>query len=236
MSWFVVGISGVTCGGKTTLANRFFEYLNDANNKKTLHIQHNIQINKVRIIHQDKYFHPRDWPNHVWIEELNFINREHLAAIDTDAMCRDVEAILAENVIGPSAVVQGNDATDVIAPPPTSPIHLNILLIEGFLIYNDVRINALCHMKFFFRLSFDVCWDRRRKRVFKHINPNPERYFREVLWPSYKQHLDVMPDANKIIFLNGEHNPEEIFKLTLRYFVETVLSNAVRRNVSLQRS
>lgn len=224
MSWFVVGISGVTCGGKTTLANRFFEYLSDATHQKSLKTRHNIHINKVRIIHQDKYFYPRDWPHHVWIDELNFINRERLAAIDTDAMARDVETILAENVITPIETVQGNGATDDIAPPTPPPpaIQLNILLIDGFLIYNDVRINNLCHLKFFFRLSFDVCWDRRRQRVFKHVNPHPERYFREVLWPSYKQHLDEMPAQNSIIFLNGEHDPEEIFKLTLRYFKETV--------------
>lgn len=218
MSWFVVGISGVTCGGKTSLATRFHDYLSNAENQKTLKAMHNIQINKVRLIHQDRYFYPRDSPKHTWIEELNFINRELLSAIDTDAMDRDVAAILAEGVTATTA------QPEPTSPDTIEPVSVNILLIDGFLIFNDERISSRCQLKFFFQLSFEVCISRRRKRVFKHINPNPERYFREILWPSYRKHMHEIQDASDIIFLNGEHNQEEIFKLALNYFVDAAVS------------
>lgn len=226
MSWFTIGISGVTCGGKTTLATRFFDYLSDAAHQKSLKAMHNIQINKVRIIHQDRYFYPRDSPNHVWVEELKFINRELLSAIDQDAMHRDIEQILSD-VSAASNGEAGTTASevpvnDVVDTTQLPSIQLNILIIEGFLIFNDARINARCHLKFFFHLTFDTCWNRRRQRVFKHVNPHPERYFREILWPSYKKHLNEIEDPSKIIFLNGELNLDDIFKLALRYFAETV--------------
>lgn len=241
MSWFVIGISGVTCGGKTTLATRFIEYLSDSEHQKTLKSVHNIQINQVRIIHQDRYFWPRDSPKHVWIDELQFINRELLSAIDTDAINRDIDAILCENVkntvttsatlsaipsneTSTAVVINGNEQQDQQEPQPphTSPIQLNILVIEGFLIFNDQRIDTRCDLKFFFHLSFETCWQRRRKRVFKHVNPHPEQYFKEILWPSYKKHLNEICDPKNIIYLNGELELDDIFKLSVRYFIERV--------------
>lgn len=226
MSWFIIGISGVTCGGKTTLANRFYDYLSDATHQKSLRAMHNIQINKVHLMHQDQYFYPRDSSRHVWVKELDFINRELLTAIDQDAMNRDIVAIVGDNTHGAdepttpvAAVVNGNSNSDNVTK---LPIQLNILLIEGFLIFNDERITNRCHLKFFFHLTFDTCWNRRRQRVFKHINPHPEEYFRQILWPSYKQHLEEIRDPSNIIFLNGELELDDIFKLSLRYFVEKV--------------
>lgn len=228
MSWFIIGISGVTCGGKTTLATRFYEYLNDASNRATLRSMHNIQINEVRLIHQDKYFYPRDSPNHIWVKDLEFINRELISAIDEDRFNHDIDEILnvKQVVNGDASDDHENNVASREASNHTNnqsgPIQLNILLIEGFLIFNDERINSRCHLKFFFHLTSETCWQRRRQRVFKHINPHPERYFREILWPSYKKHLDEIRDPSKIIFLNGELDLDDIFKLALRYFVEKV--------------
>lgn len=221
MSWFIVGISGVTCGGKTTLATRFFDYLSDATHQKSLHALHNIQINKVRLVHQDQYFYPRDSPNHVWVKELDFINRELLSAIDEDRMNSDIDKILADTTME-NVTENSTQDGDAAQHPQQAPIVINVLLIEGFLIFNDERINNRCHLKFFFHLTFDTCWNRRRQRVFKHINPHPERYFREILWPSYKKHLEEIRDPSKIIFLNGDLDLDDIFKLALRYFVEKV--------------
>jgi len=48
-----------------------------------------------RVIHQDKYFYPEDYPGHVRIPEIgNHINFERWSALDMDQMHKDVEKIL----------------------------------------------------------------------------------------------------------------------------------------------
>lgn len=71
--WFIIGISGATCSGKTTLSNRL----------------HNELKNSV-VIHQDNYFLPQDDPRHVKINELNHFNWELITSMDMDKMHSDI--------------------------------------------------------------------------------------------------------------------------------------------------
>ena len=216
MTWFTIGISGITCGGKTTLATKFYNYLSDENTPKQFG---NIRINRVVLIQQDKYFWPRDNPKHIWIDEINFINREVMSAMDMDQMWADVEEVLTPQANSVTAVDQQNNS-------PVSNgalINLNILIIEGFLIFNYDPIYDLCQIKYHFQLPYDLCLQRRLKRNFKHVNPQPEKYFAEFIWPSYRKHLDELKNSKEIIYLNGEHNKEEIFKLAFHYFIEAAL-------------
>ena len=75
--WVVVGISGVTCGGKTTLAESL---------RKT--------FNNTVVISQDDYFLPENDPRHVFIPQLNYSNWDILSALDMDKMRRDVNTVL----------------------------------------------------------------------------------------------------------------------------------------------
>ena len=60
MSYFVIGVSGVTCGGKTTMSKL---------------LQRSFPWSKV--IHQDKYFYPEDYEGHVRFADMdNHINFE----------------------------------------------------------------------------------------------------------------------------------------------------------------
>lgn len=71
--WFVLGISGATCSGKTSLANRLHKELKNS-----------------IIVHQDKYFLPIDDPRHIKVEELNHYNWEVITSIDMEKMRTDV--------------------------------------------------------------------------------------------------------------------------------------------------
>lgn len=62
---------GVTCGGKTTLAQQLMSALTPA-----------------ALLQQDKYFLPDDSPRHVAIEGLAHNNYDVLSALDMDAMYR----------------------------------------------------------------------------------------------------------------------------------------------------
>lgn len=71
--WFVLGISGATCSGKTSLTNRL----------------HNELKNSV-VIYQDNYFLPKNDPRHVKIDELNHLNWEVITSMDMNKMRSDV--------------------------------------------------------------------------------------------------------------------------------------------------
>jgi nicotinamide/nicotinate riboside kinase len=65
----IIGISGVTCGGKTTLAYKL-----------------NKMFPTSKLISQDDYFLDVDDPRHTWITELNHINFDILSSLDMEKM------------------------------------------------------------------------------------------------------------------------------------------------------
>lgn len=71
--WIVIGIAGVTCGGKTTLANKLKELLCP-----------------VYVIHQDKYFLPDSSSQHVRCPGMEHNNYDILSALDMEQMWRDI--------------------------------------------------------------------------------------------------------------------------------------------------
>ena len=77
-SWTVVGISGCTNSGKTTLASFL---------QKT--------FPGSVVINQDKFFRPDDSREHILIPELNHKNWDCLNAVNWDTMMEQVEQILS---------------------------------------------------------------------------------------------------------------------------------------------
>ncbi|XP_011862617.1 PREDICTED: nicotinamide riboside kinase 1 [Vollenhovia emeryi] len=75
--WFVVGISGATCSGKSTLADK-------------IHDNFPTSI----MLRQDDYFLQLDDPRHVKIQELSHINWELITSLDMEKMYSDVTKIL----------------------------------------------------------------------------------------------------------------------------------------------
>lgn len=209
MKLIVIGISGITGGGKTTLATSLHQFLSDHNNADTFNGFH---INDVVLIQQDKYFHVRNSPLHTWIPEINFINREILSAMDMDRFANDVNEIVKKL----SDYNVSNDQSNI----DSTRCNINIVIIEGFLIYNDQRINQLCQLRFHLYLSFEVGYARRLTRNFKHINPDPRWYWENYAWPLYKKHLNEVPNKSELVYLNGEDPVDSIFDQAQSKIVE----------------
>lgn len=109
--WLVIGVSGVTCGGKTTLASNLYKYFRE--NTETF-AQKNLKIDKVHLISQDNYFLPVEDARHVLIEHLNHINWEILSSIDTKRMCKDIMEILgAQFILYPTKQLQQDELMHV---------------------------------------------------------------------------------------------------------------------------
>lgn len=51
--WLVIGISGVTCGGKSSLAQSLYDYFSKRAGQE---LKAGIQLNRTELINQDAYF------------------------------------------------------------------------------------------------------------------------------------------------------------------------------------
>lgn len=241
--WLVVGISGVTCGGKTTLATNLYNYFND---KCGHEIKTGVDLNRVEIIRQDDYFRLEDDPNHQKIEQLNHINWEIIESIDTDRMITDIMKILGkkftiyntrstlthmdnENLFANhyaanySSLSYNNDLmkSDDDSAKFKHIKHnnvLNILIIEGFLILNHPVTLDLCNVKFHLHVPYEICYERRKSRVYQP--PDVLGYFEMIVWPEYEKHLKSFKDREDVVFLNGEATPEKCFQYVLKSLLE----------------
>ncbi|XP_058125995.1 nicotinamide riboside kinase 2 [Anopheles ziemanni] len=259
-TWLVIGVSGVTNGGKTTLAKSLETYFASQQNKGFF--KENLTLNKVVSLCQDDYFLPVDSPKHTVIEKLNHINWEILSSIDMERMCLDIMKILGHKFIlynchqlrqsaDEGTVVGGEQSVDSMVEDEEDNIFadhflsnflskydengggrttnlikksknesyqnmnikLNILLLEGFLIFNNPFTLDLCSIKFHIHLPYERCYARRLQRVYDP--PDVVGYFEMCVWPMYEKHFQEFKDRKDIYILNGEIPQENIFNYVL---------------------
>ena len=142
----VVGLGGVTNGGKTTIC-RSLERLFSAD-------PYNLRIISM---HLDHYFRSPDDPNHVHLDEFNHHDWDSLNALHIDRFISDLE---------------------------TNRHRCDLLLVEGFLIFNidypSSQHNAVFDLIYYFDLSYDECLRRRLGR--NYDPPDPKGYFIGHVW------------------------------------------------------
>jgi len=80
--WHVIGISGVTCGGKSSLSAK---------------LQTALTI-PTTVINQDDYFLDPSHENHQMVEELNHANWEILSSLDMERLLNDAKQVLKQKV------------------------------------------------------------------------------------------------------------------------------------------
>lgn len=200
MSWLVIGVSGVSCSGKTSLAQSIANLCKDSVSIEKSYT--NLKIGQVKLVCQDDYFWPIDHPNHEWVKvnNIDHINREQLSALDMDKMCDDLMRIIGNG----DAFSRGS-----ITAGQTSNNLLNILIIEGFLIFNHKLIAELCQVKICLDISFEKCFDRRKVRVYKQRTP--PGYFESYTWPLYETHFSEYKNMDNLIVIDGGDTMESCF-------------------------
>lgn len=200
--WLVIGISGISCSGKTTLASAVYDYFNDTQTQTRLLCDKCIQVEQVKLIRQDDYFYSIDSVHHVWIPELNHINREHLGALNNEKMCKDLNDIL-----GKDYTVYTNRSNSSAGCSDRSPKSLNIMIIEGYLVFNQIDINRLIQVRLCMQISFEDCLARRVRRIYPQ--PTPSGYFEQYVWPLYQTHFAAYKYYNNLLILDGGTSTRE---------------------------
>lgn len=210
--WLVIGLGGVSGGGKTTLANFLLTALPTT----------------VVYLGQDEYILPDGHPAHPPAPgEVGGVNKDTIQSINMVKMLADVDQILNSD----PATIALSDPSGLLArenmigrglpdprPPPwgnrQSTNHPPVLVLDGFLLYADYRVLGLCNRCYFITLDVLECWNRRRMRTFTGNNSmGTALYFEHCMWPSYMQqlgHAEMLRDAGIVDMLDGTISMEQL--------------------------
>lgn len=120
--WIITGIGGVTCGGKTTLANRLMKALSP-----------------VYVFHQDQYFYPDDSPRHVKCDTLPHNNYDIITSLDMEGMHRDVLETLRGGNKAHESRVEEQDRFTIEGK--------KFMILEGFTVLNFKPILDMCDLR-----------------------------------------------------------------------------------------
>ncbi|KAF2904634.1 hypothetical protein ILUMI_01540 [Ignelater luminosus] len=207
--WLIIGVSGVTCGGKTTLSTEL-----------------NKMIPSSIMISQDDYFLDVDDSRHTWIPELNHINFDITSSLDMDKMYNDIMNLIKtkENVYMNKDVCDtktnslSTELTNVteltkLLCKKVQEVNVRILILEGFCIFNHSPVADLCCLKYYFTLTRDECYKRRIKRVYEP--PDCPGYFEKCVWPEYLNLLDEVKTTVKDVEYFDGTLPSPIEKVLL---------------------
>ncbi|PNF38051.1 hypothetical protein B7P43_G02355 [Cryptotermes secundus] len=255
--WLIVGVSGATCSGKSTVA-------------QSLHKQ----LPGSFLVCQDDFFLPVDSQQHTLIPALNHINWEIMTSLDMEKMHAVIENCLFSD--SAKTVLPITSLVEAVNRVAGSPLHaesdkigtalnintgchraipedmvqfkpdgtqsmatceidtdnissktkmadghgdkqilgVRILIIEGFLIFNDKKIADLCHCKYFLTLTREQCWARRSVRPYDP--PDVPGYFDQCIWPEYEKHRDeVFKQVPNVIVIDGNQNRTSVLKQVL---------------------
>lgn len=199
--WLIIGVSGVTCGGKTTLSTELNKI-----------IEHSVMIS------QDDYFLDVNDARHTWIPELNHINFDIISSLDMEKMYADVLKLIKNketdrrNVPVPTktgpTLIQCTNIDDLkkMLCTKVKSTGLKVLIIEGFCIFNYKPIADLCCLKYYFTLTKDECHKRRVTRIYEP--PDCPGYFEKCAWPEYLKLLDdVQANVKDVKYFDGTSSP-----------------------------
>ncbi|RVE42266.1 hypothetical protein evm_013074 [Chilo suppressalis] len=183
--WVIIGISGVTCGGKTTLANKLTETLTP-----------------VYVFHQDKYFYPDDSPKHVRCDGLDHNNYDILSSLDMDSMYKDIIETLKGDVKAHRSNVERRPGQIEIKGK-------KLLIIEGFTVLNFKPITELCDFRYYFILEYGECAGRRSYRLYDP--PDVAGYFDLCVWPEHLRYRADIEKDGRVMLLDGtQHDALEV--------------------------
>ncbi len=184
----IIGISGGTGSGKTTVANRILE---------------TVSAKDVVFIQQDSYYRNlKDLP----LDYRQLANFDHPDAIDNDLLVNHVKKLKAgEPVELPiydfRAHTRLND-TLRIEPKP-------IVIVEGILIFSDPRLLEQMDVKVFVDTPDDVRFIRRLKRDLaergRTVDSVIEQYLATVR-PMHMQFVEPSKRYADVIIPEGGHN------------------------------
>jgi len=184
----IIGISGGTGSGKTTVANRILE---------------SVRASEVVFIQQDSYYRNiEDLP----LDIREVANFDHPDALDNDLLIRHVRKLKSGEPIDlPIYDFKTNTRLSETRPLAPKPI----VIVEGILIFAEPRLRELMDIKVFVDTPDDIRFIRRLRRDIaergRTVDSVIEQYTGTVR-PMHMQFVEPSKRYADVIIPEGGHN------------------------------
>lgn len=184
----LIGITGGTGSGKTTVAKAIYESLPEKN---------------ICILEQDSYYKDQ---KHLSFEERTKTNYDHPLAFDTELLLEHLKILLD----GKSIEKPIYDFSNHIRKSETITVEpKDIIILEGIMILEDERLRNLMDIKIFVDTDADVRVIRRIKRDIadrgRTLEAVIEQYLKTVK-PAHQQFIEPTKKYANIIIPEGGYN------------------------------
>jgi len=176
----VIGVSGGSASGKTTVANRIKEEFKDS----------------VELLSHDFYYLPHyDMP----FEERVKLNYDHPNAFDTERFIADIKQLKAWQPIERPvySYTEHNRLSETVRVNPAK-----VIIVEGFMIFENAELRDLMDIKVFVDADAD---ERLMRRIIRDVNErgrslesvinqyaNTVKPMHELFVEPYKKYADVI--------------------------------------------
>ena len=201
----LIGIVGASGSGKTFVANSIVE---------------SIGADKVVIIQEDSYYNDL---SDVPFEERVGRNFDHPEAFDYDLLAKHLSQLLngeaVKHPIYDYKLHTRSKETKTVGPG-------KLIILEGILILNNVRLRELMDYRVFIDTPLDICFIRRLKRDIEERGRTVDsviRQYTETVRPMYLKFIDPSKKYADISIPGDEQNFTAVDILTTR--INSLLNN-----------
>ena len=192
----IIGISGGTGSGKTTIAQRIISSIGDSN---------------VAYLQQDSYYLNLDA---MPLDQRHQVNFDHPDAFDSALMLRNLEDLCAGKSIERPVYdfVTHSRKLETIRVEP-----LPVIIVDGILIFYDARMRSLMDIKIFVDCEADIRFIRRLERDIHVRGRTVESVIEQYLTTVRPMHLQFVAPCMRyadIILPEGGFNDAAIDLIT----------------------